>query len=259
MEYQASFEKRIPDDDQRYRVAEGSPSPAASGGQNLFDGYAENYDDALNQGIGVSGEDKSYFARKRIAWLSGCLRKLRARPRLMLDFGCGTGSAVPFFMEILQPERLLGVDASPASISRAKESHGSEQISFFLVNSDPLQEQVDLAFCNGVFHHIPPNERAAAVSYVFSSLRPGGLFAFWENNPWNPGTRHVMSRIPFDRDAITLSPAEAKRLLSVGGFQIVRTDFLFIFPRVLRWFRFTEPLVSKLPLGAQYQILCRKA
>jgi hypothetical protein len=31
---------------------------------------------------------------------------------------------------------------------------------------------------------------AAAVDYVYRSLRPGGLFAFWENNPWNPA--HAM-------------------------------------------------------------------
>jgi hypothetical protein len=67
-----------------------------------------------------------------------------------------------------------------------------------------------------------------------------------------------MSRIPFDRDAITLSPPEARRLLRAEGFEIVRTDFLSIFPKFLRWFRALEPLVSRLPLGAQYQVLCRK-
>ena len=81
--------------------------------------------------------------------------------------------------------------------------------------------------------------------------------AFWENNPWNPGTRYVMSRIPFDRDAITLTPPEARRMLQAGGFDILRTDFLFIFPRVFSWFRGVEPFLVQLPLGAQYQVLCR--
>ena len=67
-----------------------------------------------------------------------------------------------------------------------------------------------------------------------------------------------MSRIPFDRDAIPLTPYEARHLLQAGGFEALRTDFLFIFPRMLRWFRGIEPLLSKLPLGAQYQVLCRK-
>jgi hypothetical protein len=39
---------------------------------------------------------------------------------------------------------------------------------------------------------------------------------------------------------------------------VLCADFLFIFPRPLKWFRPLEPLVSRLPLGAQYQIICRK-
>jgi hypothetical protein len=67
-----------------------------------------------------------------------------------------------------------------------------------------------------------------------------------------------MSRIPFDRDAITLTPGEARGLVRANGFDVVRTDFLFIFPPILRWLRGLEPLVARLPLGAQFQILCRK-
>jgi hypothetical protein len=67
-----------------------------------------------------------------------------------------------------------------------------------------------------------------------------------------------MSRIPFDRDVVTLSPPEARQLLHVMGFEILRTDFLFIFPRIRHWFRRVEPLCSRLPLGAQYQVRCRR-
>ena len=93
---------------------------------------------------------------------------------------------------------------------------------------------------------------------VYKSLRPGGIFSFWENNPWNPGTRYVMSRIPFDRDAVTLSAFQARRLIQAAGFQILRVDFLFIFPRSLSWLRVFEPGLTKLPFGAQYQVLCRR-
>jgi SAM-dependent methyltransferase len=119
--------------------------------------------------------------------------------------------------------------------------------------------QFDLAFCNGVFHHIPPAERTDAVATVWNALRPGGLFAFWENNPWNPATRYVMSRIPFDRDAITLIPPESRGLLKDAGFEVLRTDYLFIFPRFMKWCRPLERLMTSWPLGTQYQVLCRKA
>jgi SAM-dependent methyltransferase len=223
-----------------------------------FDAYADNYDEALNRGLSVSGEDKNYFAQKRVAWLAGCLRQFDVQPQAVLDFGCGTGSATPYFLDLLQPRRVVGIDTSAASVQQARETYGSEQVQFYVVDQQPLDGQMDLAFCNGVFHHIPPKDRAEAVRHVYTALRPGGWFGFWENNPWNPGTRYVMSRIPFDREAITLSPPGAKALLRAGGFEIVRTDFLFIFPRLLRWFRVAEPWVSRLPFGAQYQVLCRK-
>ena len=67
-----------------------------------------------------------------------------------------------------------------------------------------------------------------------------------------------MRRIPFDRNAITLSPPAARRLLRKRGFQILRTDFLFYFPRQLSWLRWLELGLARLPLGAQYQVLCQK-
>jgi hypothetical protein len=67
-----------------------------------------------------------------------------------------------------------------------------------------------------------------------------------------------MSRIPFDRDAIMVFPHEARRLLRQAGFEILRTDYLFIFPRPLSALRLLEPPLSRLPFGAQYQILARR-
>lgn len=223
-----------------------------------FDHYAEEYDAALEQGLAVSGEDKSYFAHGRVAWLSRCLQQMRQHPKSFMDFGCGTGSAAPYLLDVPGAESLVGVDLSPKSLAVAERTHGSERARFQLLDQYQPNEQIDLAYCNGVFHHIPPQERASAINYVYRSLRPGGLFAFWENNPWNPGTRYVMSRCPFDQDAITLSPPEARRLVCGGGFEILSTDFLFVFPRALRLFRGIEPLISRLPFGAQYQVLCRK-
>jgi trans-aconitate methyltransferase len=175
-----------------------------------------------------------------------------------MDFGCGTGSAIPFMLDQLAPKSILGVDVSTRSLEIARQTSNSERARFLSFGQYQPNGQMDLAFCNGVFHHIPLTQRATQLDYIYRSLRPGGLLAFWENNPWNPGTRYVMSRIPFDRDAVTLSPPEARRLLRAGHFEVLRADFLFIFPRVLSCFRRLEPLMAKAPLGAQYQILCRK-
>lgn len=223
-----------------------------------FDRFADDYDAALQQGLAVSGESKDFFAEGRVKWLAECLQALSFQPGRILDFGCGTGSSTPYLLQLPGATHLQGVEVSPQSIKVAERLHGSERARFALSSAYQPVGDRDLAFCNGVFHHIPLAERAGAIQYILRTLRPGGLFALWENNPWNPGTRYIMSRIPFDKDAVTLSFLETQKLLRAGGFQIVRSDFLFIFPRSLRFLRPLERLAVKLPLGAQYLVLARK-
>ena len=223
-----------------------------------FDRYAADYDAALARGLSISGEGKEHFCRGRVEHLAACLARLPLKPADVMDFGCGTGSATPFLLGMEGVVSVVGVDVSSRSLEHAARDYGGPNARFLSFSDYQPAGKLDLAFCNGVFHHIPTADRAAAVRFICRSLRPGGLFALWENNPWNPGTRYVMSRIPFDRDAIMLAPGEARDLVRANGFNVLQTDFMFIFPHVLRVLRGLEPLVARLPLGAQYQILCRK-
>jgi SAM-dependent methyltransferase len=223
-----------------------------------FDQFHADYDEALAQGLSVSGEDKLYFARERICFLSRCLRELGHRPTSVLDFGCGTGTATPFFLSEMGVQRVVGVDASERSLEVARQGDDSERATFVPIQAFTPEATFPLAFCNGVFHHVPPEERAGVARLVRDSLEPGGLFALWDNNPWNPGARYVMWRIPFDRDAVMISPRGARRLLEQVGFEIVRIDHLFVFPRFLRALRPLERRITRAPLGAQYQVLARR-
>ena len=206
----------------------------------------------------MSGEGREYFARERVKFLATCLDKRRLETRTVLDYGCGTGGTTPLLRARLKAHRALGIDASAESIAVARERYGTNSVQFLTTGEHQPKGDCDLVYCNGIFHHILPSQRAVALSEIHRALRPGGHFALWENNPWNPGTRYVMSRISFDRDAITLTALETHRMVRTAGFRVLRTDFLFIFPHALRWFRGIEPLVSRLPLGAQYQVLCQR-
>ena len=224
-----------------------------------FDQYAGDYDHMLEQGLAVSGEGKEYFAQGRIDWLKDCMGQLRIVPRRIMDYGCGTGMAAPLLLEQFDAESVVGVDPSPKLIERAYRDYGSPRMTFEEIMLYAPQAVMDLVYCNGVFHHIPVAKRRMAAQYIWRSLQPGGYFAFWENNPLNPGTRYVMSRTPFDRDAVTLTASEARNLLESVGFHIVRTDYLFIFPRSLSLLRWMEPHLSAFPFGAQYLVLARKS
>jgi trans-aconitate methyltransferase len=175
-----------------------------------------------------------------------------------MDFGCGTGTSIPLFLNWPGVNLVIGTDVSAKSLDVAIATHASPRAQFHLMKDYEPQGNIDLVFCNGVFHHILLDERRDAMHYVYSCLKSGGLFAMWENNPWNPGTRWVMSRIPFDRDAITLSPLESRRRVREARFKLLRTDFRFYFPRLLKWFRPLEALGVKVPLGSQYLVLARK-
>ena len=223
-----------------------------------FDCVEAEYDHALTRGIAISGEDRGYFAVGRVDFLRECLRSIDEAPRLVLDFGCGSGGTSALLHRELGAREVVGVDVSRRLLESARRQHGGEGIRFFRRADYAPAAGLDLAFCNGVFHHISEGERPEAIRYVHASIRPGGIFSFWENSPWSPGARYVMSRIPFDRDAIMVFPHRARRLLREGGFEILRTDYLFVFPRVLRALRALERPLSSLPFGAQYQILARR-
>lgn len=227
---------------------------------NLFDEFSNIYHQSLNETLSATGEDTVFFAKERIKWLKQKIDKLYPDLKInnFLDFGCGTGDTMPIINQTFSPSNLTGIDISEKSIEVAKMNHQTNGISFYNTHEIPKDLVCELAYCNGVFHHIPKEERNNAAKTVYDSLYSNGIWAFWENNPWNPGTQYLMHKCPFDKDAIPLSVIESKRLLKRNGFNIVDVSFCFIFPRALKFLRFSEKFVSLLPFGAQYLILARK-
>jgi SAM-dependent methyltransferase len=223
----------------------------------LFD-RSEEYEAMLARGLRLSGEDRHYF-------IAGRLEALRAllgagfRPRAILDFGCGIGDTAARLAALYPEAEVTGVDAARAAVLHARRAHGGPRMRFETLDAFRATGRYDLCYSNGVFHHIAPAGRLGAARLVRDALAPGGRFALMENNPWNPGTRWVMRRIPFDRDAVPLAPPRARALLRDAGFaECLPARFLFFFPRALAWLRFAERRLARVPLGAQYCVLARR-
>ena len=226
--------------------------------QAEFDNYANTYEADLAKSLAATGEDRDFYAQGRIDWTAKCVARLRPAVQAILDYGCGDGRNAPMLASTFHAERVLGVDVAGASIEIARQTNHGAGIDFQRIDEWVPDGTMDVAYCNGVFHHIAPNERHECLLAIRSALRPGGLFALWENNPWNPGTRYVMSQCAFDENAITISPPEARRLLAKADFEILRVDSLFYFPSQLHFLRFAERWLHSLPFGGQYLTLCRK-
>ena len=225
---------------------------------SYFDGYVDSYDDALNHALEITGAGKAYYCQERMHWLARDLKTLGAHPRQGMDFGCGNGSSTPLLRSVLNLSEVIGVDVAPMTITKAQQLHGTKEVQFATVSERQYSEEFDVVYCNGVFHHIDKPERPTVLNYIYRSLRPGGIFSLWENNPWSPAARYVMSRCAFDKDAQMLTPHATVRLLRAAGFEILSTAFLFIFPEFLKICRPLENVLHKLPMGAQYQVLARK-
>lgn len=223
-----------------------------------FDEYAGDYHAALQKGLKLTGEDASYYAAGRCRWTAERAKQDGLHVKRVLDFGCGTGTATQFLIKAFPGCHVTGTDPSEASLVVARGDHQQLDCDFVLPEALAQVKKMDLAYCNGVFHHIPPAQREGAARSVYEALKPGGWFALWENNPWNPMVWYVMSRVPFDKDAIMLWPGETEDLLRQVGFQVSCTRFCFVFPSFLSVLRPMESLLSMLPLGGQYVVLAQK-
>jgi len=223
-------------------------------GEDLF-ARSDEYDAMLAAGIGLSGEDKPFFIDGRLASLFGSL-PAGWSPERILDFGCGTGDTAAALSARVPGAKVVGVDVSAPALSLARAHHPA--VRFADVAELPALGAFDLCYLNGVLHHVEPARRGETMAAIFAALCPGGRLALFENNAWNPGAWMVMRRIPFDRDAVPMSPREARRLVTAAGFEGVALRSLFYFPHPLAWLRFLERGLARLPLGAQIQVLARK-
>lgn len=219
--------------------------------QELFD-IPEEYDSMLQQGIALTGNDRHFFIHGRFDFLQQKL-PVGFRPKLMLDYGCGTGDASAELASRFPQALVHGFDASAKAMAYASRSYQHSNLEFLLEKA-PAPASYDLIFLNCVIHHIQPKQRALVMQEITSLLKPGGLLWIFENNPANPGTRWAMYRNPFDRGVVKVWPSQLENFMKQCGIEIHGKGFLFYFPQWLSWFRPMEKWLQNLPLGGQYAI-----
>lgn len=214
-----------------------------------FDEFANTFADVASQNTSFFDADYSYFGRYR----SNIIKSLSGPGvEKILDFGCGVGLGIRPLREAFPNSRIVGCDPSQESLALARTSEPSCEF----VESSEIEPkpQFDIITAVSVFHHIVPSVRAAALRYCFERLKPGGRLFVFEHNPYNPLTRHLVSRCPVDRDAILLKPKETVARFRQAGFDQVAASYCLFFPKAFAFLRPLESSLGWLPLGGQYYV-----
>lgn len=221
-----------------------------------FDQYVDDYRDIINRGARITGESFEYFIGVRLALVRAALAAdnlLRSGLRV-LDFGCGIGATAQQMREHFSEPEIQGLDTSPESV-KAAEGLSVPRARFTSYNGGRMpfdDASFDVVYSNGTFHHIPHAEHDLVASELRRVLAPGGQAFIFENNPFNPLMVREMRRNPFDRDAKMVFPHVLRSRLSKAGFRARAPYFYVFFPGALKALRPAEPLLRRVPVGAQY-------
>lgn len=222
--------------------------------ENEFDQFAEKYDELLAESMPEGMSENPYFAEYKIKLVSRLLSK--RPPKKILDFGCGSGRGLPYVKAYFPDSSIWGFDVSEASLEIAK-----NKVPNAILVSDwgrLKDEKFDLIVAANVFHHIPPKVRVSALSDCYDVLADDGKMFIFEHNPYNPATRWVFERCPFDVDAEMLSKASAKNIAKQAGFTLTDSGYTLFLPAPLSMFRGLEKFLRPIPLGAQYYVQLEK-
>jgi trans-aconitate 2-methyltransferase len=114
-------------------------------------------------------------SRPQAEWAEAVLDRIGFRgDETVLDAGCGSGRVTRMLLERLPEGRVVAVDSSPSMVEQARQALDPERTTVLAADLAQLRldEQVDLAFSNAVFHWVPDHE--ALFARMFEALRPGG-------------------------------------------------------------------------------------
>jgi SAM-dependent methyltransferase len=224
-----------------------------------FDGCVADYGQQVERVVAFSGQSHQFYLEAKARQL---VREVHARfphPAQLraLEVGCGPGLMLRSVGR--QIGQLCGIDRSMSCLGEAIAAAPRPVVA----GSDALclpfaDGSFDVVFAVCVVHHVPPPARPALVEEMVRVARTGALLAIWEHNPWNPLTRLVVARCPYDHDAVLLSRRETIGLLRRAGLQRLRAHYALIAPLKAAGWERVEQFLSQVPLGAQFLALGEK-
>jgi SAM-dependent methyltransferase len=229
-----------------------------------FDEFSGAYDDLLKDPVRDrflgAGSDFFHVRKRDLIRAYFAAQHTNTHELAHLDLGCGKGELVA----LLRPDfgRSCGCDPSEGMMKAGRlESLGIETT----VQTDPERipypdYTFDFVSAVCVYHHVPLASRASLTAEVSRVLKPGGVFAIIEHNPYNPVTRGIVQRTPVDAGAILLKPGETEKLLRSQAFAVTDLQFFLYLPEKLyRGLGALENVLRRVPLGGQYAAFAKRS
>ncbi len=142
-------------------------------------------DSAFSQGYRDSADDFIPERRKLVEITKFLYRHFISGrdDRSVLDLGCGDGLFVQELLRIDPDMEPTLVDASEDMLAAARRRLSGHERSRFIRGSfqdvladDPLPASFDFIQSSLAIHHLGPDGKEALFEYVFSHLKPGGMF-----------------------------------------------------------------------------------
>ena len=220
-----------------------------------FDDYADSYFKLLKDQEGTFkffAPDRYYFVKYKVDLLA---KIVKTNPKNILDYGCGIGLALPYFLNNFPTSKISATDISENSLSLVSKNFPDINV---IKDNNLADNSFDIIYCSGVFHHIPSKDRNQIIKKIFGCLNKNGLLCVFEHNPYNPVTRKMVSSCEFDNDAELITKSNMRHLIETSSFEILKSNYTLFFPKIFSKLNLIEPYIGWLPLGGQYFIIGEK-
>jgi SAM-dependent methyltransferase len=213
------------------------------------------------------GGDAVSFIEPKVDWLLRAVGRrfphaaAGARIRL-LDYGCGTGILMRVLRQRGYEGFLAGCDVSAEMLGEASRrwSEGAPPpLSVLEDGRAPFDDATfEVVVLCSVLHHVEPLCRFLVYEDAVRLLKPGGCVCVFEHNPFHPLAQWVVRHTPIDQNAVLLRPAEVRTNLEKVGATPSPTEYLLFSPPRWTLLRRLEPLLGRVPCGAQYAVCAER-
>lgn len=225
-----------------------------------FDLVVKEYNANMSAQLGRNFEKYAQYKVDLLRYLIG------DKINTILNYGCGLGNDMQYFMNYWPNADLYGCDISEKSLEYAAEI--APEVHYFLSDiPQKIYEQEikwDVVFLAGVLHHIPPDERSMWIKAISENVREGGYIAVFKHNIINPMTKHIVTHPiedpPLDKLNWMLNLREIEKSLldSNSSMRTYWKGYTLFSPIRATWVTKIETIMRWCPLGAQQCVIVKK-